>query len=165
VSALLPCSATNKIVRRGETIQERAYTSLVDVDVREGTITRASSACNVNPLPVRGWTSPSSCPSPSRRKKVKSTTNNKQSVADPYGNYIESGRARIRLLHRLSTDHMRYTLHTVCGRLPKWIHRASQNPRTFPQSCTSETGSGKSRFLCRLGFMLDTVKQYMDLIN
>lgn len=49
------------------------------------------------------------------KKRSRIDANNKQSVAGPYGNYVESGRARIRLLYRPSADHMRYTLHTVCG--------------------------------------------------
>lgn len=69
-------------------------------------------------------------PSPSEKKSI--DVNNKQSVAGSYGNYVESERAnRIRLLHRPSADHMRYTLHTVCGRLPERVHRASQGIHTI----------------------------------
>lgn len=106
---------TNKIIRR----DSRARTSLVDVDGRESTITRASPY-NINPVATRGWILST--------KKI--DMNNKQSVASLYGNYVKSRRTRVRLLlpSSPSVDHiMIYTLHMIYERLSGWIYRAFQN--------------------------------------
>lgn len=59
--------------------------------------------------------------------------------------------ARIRLLHRPSADHMRYTLHTVCGRLSERVHRASQNPHN---RVSSRQDQEESRFLRGFSFQI-----------